>query len=200
MFCEQQLEHYAQETGMSLPENIDISLKLSPDSQQSRCICSSIEDLPYSPSDKQESNNSSPAESPFEENDVSASFRPLSFLVSYQQLSSKPNIESDQDQPGESVAMETTGTLPLRALKSLCSSISSDVLPTVSASNEVLSKETYPKVGARNSSRLVLDSMLEKSRSVRLIPQIPLTIRDVPTPVRPESPGLWRPWVHEHER
>ncbi|XP_078373444.1 uncharacterized protein LOC144657030 isoform X2 [Oculina patagonica] len=195
-FCEQQFEQYAQETGTFSP-NGDTSPELSPESQQNPCLSSSEEELQYSLSEKQGSNTSSPAESPFEENDISRAFRPLSFLESFQQLPSKFNMEFDQEKSRERVAMETTDTPPLRALKTLCSSISPDVIPTVSTLNEILSKETYPKGCATNSVQSVMDSKLEEPRPFRLIPQIPLLVRDVPTPLGAENPGLWRPWVHE---
>ncbi|KAJ7393321.1 hypothetical protein OS493_006291 [Desmophyllum pertusum] len=99
-----------------------------------------------------------------------------SSLEDLQHSPSGQNGYTDQRQPGEEVAMDTASTPPLQALRSLCSSISPEVLPTAPASSEGLSTEAY--------SRSELNS----------IPQIPLPTADVPPPLVPESQGLWRPW------
>ena len=112
----------------------------------------------------------------------------MSFLKSHRQWSSNSNMASIKV-AREDVAMETTGTPPLRALKSLCSSIS-----PVSAPRDALSRE-YPSC-TRNSGQFVLDSVWRKLRSYRLIPQTPPpSSYDVSPPQVQESHGLWRPWI-----
>lgn len=155
--------------------NDDPNLRFSRQSDQhSQHHCSSLEDLQHSPSGQNGYSISSPEESHFEDNDITGSVTPMSFSGSNRV--NLASIVADQRQPGEEVAMDTASTPPLQALRSLCSSISPEVLPTAPASSEGLSTEAYSRSGLNS------------------IPQIPLPTADVPPPLVPESQGLWRPW------
>ena len=118
----------------------------------------------------------------------------MSFLKSHRQWCSNSNMASIEVARGD-VAMETTETPPLRALKSLCSLISPDFFTVVSASRNTSSRETCSN-STRNSDLVVFDSMLQKPRSYRLIPQTPPPSSYNLSPrLAPECQGLWRPWI-----
>jgi len=185
-FCEQHFDQCVEDTETFSP-NDSYNLQSPLDGQHSRHLCSSRGVPQHSPSDQSVYSISSREESPFEEGDVSMSF-------SHRQWCSNSNIASI-DVVREGVAMETTGTPPLRALKSFCSSISPVIFPAaVSASRDALSKE-YPCC-ARNSDQFVLDPVFQKPNSCRLIPQTaPPSSCDLSPPLAPESHDLWRPWI-----
>jgi len=183
----QQFDECVEDTGRSSPN--DGHNLLSPlDGQHGRHLCSSRREPQHSPSNQTVYSFSSREESPFEEEDVSMSF-------CHQHWCSNSNIASIEV-AGEGVAMDTmAATPPLQALKSLCSSVSPVIFPTaVSASRDALSRE-YPGC-TRNSDQFVLDSVLQKPRSYRLIPQTtPPCSFDLSPPLASEGHDLWRPWI-----
>lgn len=144
----------------------------------------------HSPSDQIVCSIFSREESSFEEDEVL-----MSFLKSHRQLCSYSNMSSIEVAK-EDVAMETTGTPPLPALKSLCSSISPNIFPTISSSCDTLSRKKYSSC-ARNSKTFVLDSVLRnQNQSCKLIPRTTqLSFYDLSSPLAPGSHVLWRPWI-----
>ena len=187
-YCQQQFEQCVGEIAAFSPI-LDPNLQSPLYSQHSRHLYGSREDFQHSRSDQNVHRISLHEQSPFEEGDVS-----MSFLKPYRHWSSSSNMASIEG-AREDVAMETSGTPPLRALKSLCGSISPDIVPVVSTSRGALSIETYPSC-TRISDQLVLDSVFQKARSCRLIPQTPPSSCHDLSPVQaPESHRLWRPWI-----
>ena len=187
-YCQQQFGQCAGAIATFSP-NLDPNLQSPLNGQHSRHLCGSGGEFQHSRSDQSVYSIPLYEQSSFEERDIS-----MSFFKSYQQWSSNSNMASIEV-AREDVAMETSETPPLRALKSLCRSISPDIVPAVSASRDALSRETYPNC-TRNSDQFVLDSVLQKARSCRLIPQAPPPFCYDLSPLQvPESHRLWRPWI-----
>ena len=188
MYCQQQSGQCAGDVTTFSP-NLDPDLPLLLYSQLCRRRYGSEEEFQHARSDQSVYRISLHEQSPFEERDIS-----MSFFKSHQQWSSISDMASIEV-AREDVAMETSGTSPLQALKSLCISISPDIVPVVSASRDALSRETYPNC-TRNSDQFVLDSVLQKARSYRLIPQTSSPSSYDLSPLQvPESHPLWRPWI-----
>ena len=188
MYCQQQSGQCAGDV-TTFSSNFDSDLPSPLYSQLDRRLCGSGGEFQHSRSDQSVYSISLHEQSPFKERDMS-----MPFFKSYQQWSSTSNRASIEV-AREDVAMETSGTSPLRALKSLCRLISPDIVPAVSASRDALSRETYPNC-TRNSDQFVLDSVLQKARSCRLIPQAPPPSSYDLSPLSvSESHRLWRPWI-----
>lgn len=186
-YCQQQFDQCTGDIATFSP-NLDPNLQSPLYSQHNRHLCDPRGDFQHPQSDQSVYSISLHEQSPFEEG-VS-----MSFFKSHRHWSSNSNmasIEVDRDD----VAMETSGGPPLRALKSLCCSISSDIIPAVSTPRDALSRETYPSC-TRNSDQFVLDSVFQRARSCRLIPQTPPPSSYELSPLQvPESHRLWRPWI-----
>jgi len=179
-YCEKQFEQCVENTKTISPK-VKPYLKsplVGPHSQ-----------FQHSPSDQIVCSIFSREESSFEEDEVLRSF-----LKSHRQWCSDSNMSS-VEVAREDVTMETTGTPPLPALKSLCSSISPNIFPTISSSRDTLSRKKYSSC-ARNSKTFVLDSVLRNQNSCKLIPRTTQpSSYDLSSPLAPESHVLWRPWI-----
>ena len=152
----------------------------------------------------------SPTESRYEVNGTSSSFQPTSHLESCGGWSCQTNmvpsknnfwVSSDQVQPNNIVAMETTTsyTPPLQALRSLCNSISStDVLNVPQASQGALSSANFSE--CTQISQFDLASISQGTIQHPILPETSLLVGIVSSPFVPETQNLWRPWAYEHER
>lgn len=134
-----------------------------------------------------------------EMNSISGPLSPMSFLGSCREQSSKSNMASTsvQGQPMEEIASEIrmASTSPLQALRSLCSSISSENI-SAQASGDVLATENH--LEKTKLSRFDLsDRGYQGAMPNRATSETSLSSAVVPPSLLQETRGLWRPWVYD---
>ena len=135
-----------------------------------------------------------------EMNSISGPLSPISFLGSCRrEQSSKSNMASTsvQGQPMEEIASEIrmASTSPLQALRSLCSSISSENI-SAQASGDVLATENHLE-NTKLSRFDLSDRGYQGAMPNQATSETSLSSAVVPPSLLQETRGLWRPWVYD---